>query len=313
MSQRDLVAMLRASARRQVTQTSVYMGVSLLRQTGRWHSQISWHTTISSSRESILNLGYYASEEAAARAYDRAALIKATTTAAGSDPEMKSEKDDTNDANEQEQEEEARPSSSARPLHSAERASTPPALNFPPSNYASDAQLPAALLLSALTGDSTRKLVMDMLENGISEEGIGHLNRMLTEGGGGGGGGGENQKRKIKGVNGNGGGLNDGCGEGNNSGGDDDGGSDDGGGGGIVKGQAAAIVEAAIAAEGRLGALLANGSHPNNMQLHTPPVLFNSMLEVGGGLLSSGNGGGGGSESSRKRRKTTRPARSHAN
>jgi hypothetical protein len=289
------------------------MGVSLLRQTGRWHSQISWHTTIS-SRETILNLGYYASEEAAARAYDRAALIKATTTAAGRGPEIKSEKNHTNDVNEEE-DDEARPSSSSRPHNN--RASTPPALNFPPSNYASDAQLPAALLLSALIGDSTRKLVMDMLDNGITEEDIGHLNRMLTEGGGGGG---ENQKRKIKGVNGNGGGLDDGFGEGS-SGSDDghlnrmltEGGGGGGGGGGIVKSQAAAIVEAAIAAEGRLGELLANGSHPNNMQLHTPPVLFNSMLEVGGGLLSSGNGGGGGSESSRKRRKTTRPARSHAN
>ena len=66
----DLVAALRSKARRHGAQTSSYRGVSLLRQTGKWHAQINV-----GGRQ--LHLGFFASEEAAARAYDRAAIHKA--------------------------------------------------------------------------------------------------------------------------------------------------------------------------------------------------------------------------------------------
>lgn len=41
MSQTELVAMLRSRARKSGTQTSHYRGVSLLKQTGKWHAQIN--------------------------------------------------------------------------------------------------------------------------------------------------------------------------------------------------------------------------------------------------------------------------------
>ena len=41
MSQTELVAMLRSKARKSGTQTSHYRGVSLLKQTGKWHAQIN--------------------------------------------------------------------------------------------------------------------------------------------------------------------------------------------------------------------------------------------------------------------------------
>ena len=66
----DLVAALRSKARRNGAQTSSFRGVSLLRQTGKWHAQINV-----GGRQ--LHLGFFASEEAAARAYDRAAIHKA--------------------------------------------------------------------------------------------------------------------------------------------------------------------------------------------------------------------------------------------
>ena len=41
MSQTELVAMLRSRARKSGTQTSHYRGVSLLKQTQKWHAQIN--------------------------------------------------------------------------------------------------------------------------------------------------------------------------------------------------------------------------------------------------------------------------------
>jgi len=41
MSQTELVAMLRSRARKSGTQTSGYRGVSMLKQTGKWHAQIN--------------------------------------------------------------------------------------------------------------------------------------------------------------------------------------------------------------------------------------------------------------------------------
>ena len=41
MSQAALVAMLRSRARKSSTQTSHFRGVSLLKQTSKWHAQIN--------------------------------------------------------------------------------------------------------------------------------------------------------------------------------------------------------------------------------------------------------------------------------
>ena len=41
MTQAELVAMLRSKARKSGAQTSLYRGVSLLKQTGKWHAQIN--------------------------------------------------------------------------------------------------------------------------------------------------------------------------------------------------------------------------------------------------------------------------------
>lgn len=41
MTQTELVAMLRSRARKSGTQTSGYRGVSMLKQTGKWHAQIN--------------------------------------------------------------------------------------------------------------------------------------------------------------------------------------------------------------------------------------------------------------------------------
>lgn len=70
MSQQDLVSTLRSKARRHSSQTSRFRGVSLLKQTGKWHAQINFGGK-------QLHLGFFAVEEAAARAYDRAAIYKA--------------------------------------------------------------------------------------------------------------------------------------------------------------------------------------------------------------------------------------------
>jgi hypothetical protein len=59
-----------SQARRHGAQTSSFRGVSLLKQTGKWHAQIN----VAGKQ---LHLGFFASEAAAARAYDRAAIHKA--------------------------------------------------------------------------------------------------------------------------------------------------------------------------------------------------------------------------------------------
>ncbi|KAL3147303.1 hypothetical protein ABBQ32_002790 [Trebouxia sp. C0010 RCD-2024] len=72
LSQEELVAMLRSRARKNGAHASVYNGVSLIRQTGKWHAHIDIEGT-------QVHLGYFLSEQIAAKAYDRAAIIKGTS------------------------------------------------------------------------------------------------------------------------------------------------------------------------------------------------------------------------------------------
>ncbi|KAL0050832.1 hypothetical protein WJX82_008034 [Trebouxia sp. C0006] len=69
LSQEDLVAMLRSRARKSTSHTSSYRGVSLLKQTGKWHAQIN----VGGKQ---VHLGFFLSEQLAAKAYDRAAINK---------------------------------------------------------------------------------------------------------------------------------------------------------------------------------------------------------------------------------------------
>lgn len=64
MTHQELVALLRSRARKSGEQTSYYRGVSLLKQTGRWHAQIN-----AGGRQ--VHLGFFGTEVEAARAYDR--------------------------------------------------------------------------------------------------------------------------------------------------------------------------------------------------------------------------------------------------
>jgi hypothetical protein len=74
MSQAELVAELRARARKAGRSGSRYRGVTLLKATGQWHAQFNL-------LGKHLHLGFFAHELAAARAADLAALFFAEPAA----------------------------------------------------------------------------------------------------------------------------------------------------------------------------------------------------------------------------------------
>lgn len=134
MNYRELVAMLRAGARRSQSQTSKFKGVTLLRQTARWHSQFEYD-----GRQ--VHLGYYSTEVAAARAYDRAMLAKYNESGGG--------------------------------------AATPPSLNFDRNDYLDEDKLLASDLLDSLRAESTRRVATAMLEEGVRQATLENMLEML--------------------------------------------------------------------------------------------------------------------------------------
>lgn len=128
LTHQELVALLRSRARKSGSQSSQYRGVSLLRQTGRWHAQINV-----GGRQ--VHLGFFTSEEAAARAYDRAAIAKGCSEGP------------------------------------AARIVT----NFEPREYAGEVGVLQSVtqqeLISALSRESTRRGAMELLVGGFTAEG----------------------------------------------------------------------------------------------------------------------------------------------
>lgn len=117
-------------------QSSRFRGVSLLRRTGRWHAQINFD-----GRQ--IHLGFYSGEDEAAGAYDRAAIIKWSSSNFSHDTGMET---------------------SGRPP-------LPPTTNFHLSKYAGELNILRDIkptdLISALSEEHTRKNAMMALAKGF--------------------------------------------------------------------------------------------------------------------------------------------------